>query len=507
MIDVIGTPLTATTYEEFARHCQVLSQRDHTSAVDLSNTHVVTLRRHELEFRELTSQFDFFLPDGMPLIWCLNRKGADLHDRVYGPTFMRHCILSSSVSYKHYLLGGSPECLTQLRSRLLQQQPALQIVGSHHGYFQSDEEENLLAEINRLSPDFIWIGLGTPRQQQWIYRYKSRIKRGVLFAVGFAFDVNAGTKPDAPRWMQRHGLTWIFRMASEPRRLLRRYLRYNTLFLFYLMKDTIFPRRTEGAGNKKLSPAEIERVNVLGVGISVLDQEKAREFLFDTVRQGRRGYVTVTGVHGVSEAQSDDSLRDIFDRALLVTPDGMPMVWMGRLQGHSSIKRVYGPDLMLNLCEHSVGAGFTHFLYGGVPGIAEELQRNLERRFPGIKIVGTYTPPFRRLNDKELGDLQQQVRWSRPDFFWVGLSTPKQERFMAQHLSILPEVKIFIGVGAAFDLVSGRIRQAPLWMQRSGLEWFFRLLQEPRRLAWRYLANNPRFVFLVLRQFWRQKKA
>ena len=239
---------------------------------------------------------------------------------------------------------------------------------------------------------------------------------------------------------------------------------------------------------------EIEKTNVLGVGVSVLDQERARKFLFEAARAGRRGYVAVTGVHGVSEAQTDPTLRNILNRALLNTPDGMPMVWMGKLQGHPSIQRVYGPDLMLNLCEHSRAEGFTHFFYGGVPGIAEELQRQLQVRFPGVKIVATYTPPFRRLNDKEIGDLQQLVRGTRPDFFWVGLSTPKQERFMAQYMSILPEAKIFIGVGAAFDLLTGRIRQAPRWMQRSGLEWLFRLTQEPKRLARRYLVNNPLFI-------------
>ena len=130
---------------------------------------------------------------------------------------------------------------------------------------------------------------------------------------------------------------------------------------------------------------EIPRVNVLGVGVSVLDQDRAREFLFDAVRQGKRGYVTVTGVHGVSEAQNDTTLRDIFNRALLVTPDGMPMVWMGAMQGLPSIQRVYGADLMLNLCEHSVAQAFTHFLYGGVPGVAEDLRDKLRTRFPGSK--------------------------------------------------------------------------------------------------------------------------
>jgi N-acetylglucosaminyldiphosphoundecaprenol N-acetyl-beta-D-mannosaminyltransferase len=245
---------------------------------------------------------------------------------------------------------------------------------------------------------------------------------------------------------------------------------------------------------------EIEKVNVLGVGISVLDQDRAREFLFDAVRNGRRGYVTVTGVHGVSEAQNDTGLRDIFSRALLVTPDGMPMVWMGKLQGHRSIRRVYGPDLMLNICENSVEHGFSHFFYGGFPRVAGILKRKLESRFPGLQVVGVYAPPFRPLNEAELRELQQRISATRPDFFWVGLSTPKQELFMAQYISLLPETKIFIGVGAAFDLLTERIPQAPRWMQRVGLEWLFRLFQEPKRLWRRYLVNNPLFVFRACKQ-------
>jgi N-acetylglucosaminyldiphosphoundecaprenol N-acetyl-beta-D-mannosaminyltransferase len=239
---------------------------------------------------------------------------------------------------------------------------------------------------------------------------------------------------------------------------------------------------------------EIERVNVLGVGVSVLDQDRAREFLFEAVRSGKRGYVTVTGVHGVSEAQKDPILREIFNRALLVTPDGMPMVWMGKLQRHRSIRRVYGPDLMLSICGDSVRQGFSHFFYGGADGVASELARKLQARFSGLNVVGTYAPPFRALNPAERDDLQNRIRQTHPDFFWVGLSTPKQEWFMADYISILPEAKIFIGVGAAFDLLTGRVRQAPQWMQRVGLEWFFRLVQEPRRLARRYIVNNPLFV-------------
>lgn len=245
---------------------------------------------------------------------------------------------------------------------------------------------------------------------------------------------------------------------------------------------------------------EVEKCNVLGVGISVIDQTRAREILFDAVRNRRRGYVAVTGVHGVSEAQSDPELMRILNGALLCTPDGMPMVWMGRLQGHASIQRVYGPDLMLNICDHSRRHGFTHFLYGGNRGVPERLGQTLQERFPGLRVVGTFSPPFRPLTVEELATLQQQVRDSQPDFFWVGLSTPKQERFMFEHIHLLAEAKIFLGVGAAFDLLTGGLRQAPPWMQRTGLEWFFRLTQEPRRLWKRYLVNNPMFVLRAASQ-------
>lgn len=244
----------------------------------------------------------------------------------------------------------------------------------------------------------------------------------------------------------------------------------------------------------------IEKANVLGVGISVIDQERAREFLFDTVRAGRRGYVAITNVHSVSEAQNQPDLRRILNEALLATPDGMPLVWTARLQGHTSIRRVYGPDLLLNLCGHSEATGFTHFFYGGKPGVTDELVRALRLRFPALKIAGTYTPPFRDLEAAERSELQAAIRAAQPDFLWVGIGMPKQERFIAEYLPLLPEAKVLIGVGAAFDFFAGRVRQAPRWMMRLGLEWLFRFSQEPRRLWHRYLVYNPLFILRVAMQ-------
>jgi N-acetylglucosaminyldiphosphoundecaprenol N-acetyl-beta-D-mannosaminyltransferase len=242
-LDLLGTPLLVTDYRELDEQCRRWARQGACVAMDFANTQIVTMRRHEPWFRALTSAYDCFPPDGMPLIWCLRLAGTRLHDRVYGPTFMRRFLTGPPAGFTHYLLGGSEACGAQLRAVFGKLNPGLCFVGAFHGNCQQDgrmeglADETVIEEINRLSPDFIWVGFGTPKQQAWVKRYKARLRRGVILTVGFAFDVNAGMKPDAPPWMQRLGLTWVYRLGSEPRRLAARYFRYNTLFLFYLLWD------------------------------------------------------------------------------------------------------------------------------------------------------------------------------------------------------------------------------------------------------------------------------
>ncbi len=248
-------------------------------------------------------------------------------------------------------------------------------------------------------------------------------------------------------------------------------------------------------------PAVHPRYNVLGVGVSTLTLALARDLIV-----GLRGrepvppavparYICVTTVHGVSEARADPAFRAILNDSWLTTPDGMPLVWLGP----PGVERVYGPDLLLAVCEAGRATGLTHYFYGGNPGVADELSSRLTDRFPGLAVVGTFTPPFRPLNAAETAALRTDVARTRPDVIWVGLGTPKQERFMAEFAPQLA-AGVLIGVGAAFDFHSGRVRQAPRWMQRSGLEWLFRLGSEPRRLGPRYLKTNPLFVLRALAQ-------
>jgi N-acetylglucosaminyldiphosphoundecaprenol N-acetyl-beta-D-mannosaminyltransferase len=242
-----------------------------------------------------------------------------------------------------------------------------------------------------------------------------------------------------------------------------------------------------------------ERVNILGVGVSAITVAQALDVIDRWIEQRAPHYICVSGVHGLAESLRDPSLRAIHNEAGLVTPDGMPLVWLSRLRGARHVERVYGPDLMLACCERSVETGYRHFFYGGAAGIPELLARRLCQRFPGLQIVGSYSPPFHTLSEAEDDAIAERIAATAPDIVWVGLSTPKQERWMHGHVGRVG-APVVIGVGAAFDFHAGVKKQAPRWMQRSGLEWLFRLMSEPRRLWRRYTTSIPRFVWHTMVQ-------
>jgi len=241
------------------------------------------------------------------------------------------------------------------------------------------------------------------------------------------------------------------------------------------------------------------RVDVLGVGVSAIAMADAIQTIAGWIASGEQQYVCITGVHGVMESCRDPALRAVHNAAGLVTPDGMPLVWLGRARGYSQMRRVYGPDLMLALAGWSVARGVRHYFYGGAEGVADTLAVRLQHRYPGLVIAGTFSPPFRSLVPDEDEAIVQRINAAEPDIVWVGMSTPKQERWMHAHRDRV-KAPVMIGVGAAFDFLAGLKRQAPRWMQRSGLEWSFRLATEPRRLWKRYLVNNPWFVWEIFRQ-------
>jgi N-acetylglucosaminyldiphosphoundecaprenol N-acetyl-beta-D-mannosaminyltransferase len=239
----------------------------------------------------------------------------------------------------------------------------------------------------------------------------------------------------------------------------------------------------------------------------VVDYDSAIEVMDALVETRDRGYVCAAPVHALMVAQEDPEMRAALRDSTIVVPDGMPLVWASNLLGEKLADRVYGPELMLRYSDRCAERGHRVWLYGGRDqGSLVQLALSMRRRHPGIKIVGGYSPPFRPLTAEEEDTVVAQINDARPDVLWVGIGVPKQEKWMA-HMRDRLEVPVMCGVGAAFDFQAGRISMAPAWMQDRGLEWIYRIAQEPRRLLPRYLYTNPRFVVAFARQYLAQRRS
>jgi len=238
--------------------------------------------------------------------------------------------------------------------------------------------------------------------------------------------------------------------------------------------------------------------DILGVKIDAINLSLACEVIDYWIKTSRNAYICVAPVSTIVSCQEDAAYKEVINQADMVTPDGMPVVWLGRLKGHREVKRTYGPDLMLALCTNGLKKGYRHFLYGGTPETCIKLEDSLRERLPSIQIVGKYSPPFHTMLPQDQQEVVEMINQAKPDIVWVGLGSPKQDFWMKQNRGKL-SVPVMIGVGAAFDFLSGMKQQAPRWMQRSGLEWLFRLGCEPRRLWKRYLIGNVKFVYFLIK--------
>jgi N-acetylglucosaminyldiphosphoundecaprenol N-acetyl-beta-D-mannosaminyltransferase len=245
---------------------------------------------------------------------------------------------------------------------------------------------------------------------------------------------------------------------------------------------------------------KMEKFDILNVKISAVNINEVCAAIEDLIRRKGREYICVCPVSTIMECQADTKVLESVNASFLATPDGMPVVWLGKLKGYKNINRVYGPDLLLRMCQISEEKGYRNYFYGSTPEVLEKLLDNLRKMFPGLAISGAYSPPFRSLIEEEDKKNIEMLNAADSDIIWVGLGSPKQDIWMSQHRGLLNST-VMIGVGAAFDFIAGIKKQAPFWMQKSGLEWFFRLINEPARLWKRYLVGNSVFLCLICRDF------
>ena len=260
-------------------------------------------------------------------------------------------------------------------------------------------------------------------------------------------------------------------------------------------------------GQKLAAPARPRAVEVLGVPLALTDYTHTLDWIDAAIAAGSREYICVAATHTVVACSEDAELRDAVLGSSFTVPDGQPLVWALRALGHPLGDRVYGPELMALACERAASTATRMFLYGGRDEAAlAQLEQRLKERYPGLRIAGSHSPPFRPLTTDEEQAVAEQIDASGADVVWVGIGVPTQEKWMAQMRGRLAP-PVLIGVGAAFDFHAGLVSQAPMWIQRAGLEWAYRLMREPRRLWRRYMHNNPRFVIGFAKQYLRSRRA
>jgi N-acetylglucosaminyldiphosphoundecaprenol N-acetyl-beta-D-mannosaminyltransferase len=258
--------------------------------------------------------------------------------------------------------------------------------------------------------------------------------------------------------------------------------------------------------SKRIKSKNPPSLKILDVKINLIDYDTVLALVTESISKRYAGrYICASPVHPIIVSQKDKTVKHALNNSWLTVPDGMPVVWAAKLLGGKLKNRVYGPELMLRSCKMAELSGFSVFLYGGTPQALNKLELNLKRLYPRLHIAGTCSPPFRPLSTEEEGVINKKLNSCHADILFVGLGAPKQEKWMAEHCRKL-NIPVTMGVGAAFDFISGQKKQAPTWMQKTGMEWFFRLIQEPQRLWQRYFLGNTIFCFLFLIEFIRNHK-
>lgn len=247
---------------------------------------------------------------------------------------------------------------------------------------------------------------------------------------------------------------------------------------------------------RKVDKSQISTCNIMGVNIAAINMKWLLEYLNKNIDELHGDYICVSNVHTIVISYEDPDYCAVQNGGLMAIPDGGPLSTVGRKRGYSNMERTTGPSLMGEIFDITTEKGYRHFFFGSTKETLNILEKELNENYPGIQIVGMYSPPFRPLTEEEDKEVTQLINDSRPDFVWIGLGAPKQEKWMAEHQGEIDG--LMIGVGAGFDYYAGNIKRAPQWMQKRNLEWLYRLMQDPKRLFKRYFCTNTKFIWNVM---------
>ena len=486
----LNTHVDNLTMEEAVERARQLILSKRNSYVVTPNVDHIVRIEHDPLFREIYEGADLVLTDGKPLIWMSRLMGMPIKEKISGSDYFPEvCKMAAKEGFSVFLLGAAEGVAKKAAINLMKKYKNLRIAGVYSPSYtfenNADEIAGIIRKINRTKPDILCIGLGSPKQEKFFYEYRDLLNVPLTLHIGATIDFEAGVIKRAPKWVSYVGLEWFYRLMKEPRRLYRR----------YLMDDMeIIPIFFKYRNQMKI--AEPKSCNILGVDIAVTNMKSVIYFLTKDLEKLRGEYVCVSNVHTTVMAYNDPSYRVVQNSAVIAVPDGKPLSLICRMRGYGTAQRVAGPDLMPEILRVSEEKGYRHYFYGSTEQTLRALEKNLREKYPRLNIAGVYSPPFRKLTEEEDIETIKMINETKPDFLWVGLGAPKQERWMYEHRGKIDAV--MLGVGAAFDFHAGTAKRAPKWMQEFYLEWLYRLIQDPKRLLRRYVRSNAQFIWLIL---------
>lgn len=486
----LNTHVDNLSMEEAVQEAKRLILEKNNSYVVTPNVDHIVKIEHDKLFRKIYEDADLVLTDGKPLIWMSRWMGTPIKEKISGSDYFPEvCKMAAKEGFSIFLLGAADGVAKKAAINLMKKYKNLKIAGvySPSYTFENNVEEisYIINKINKSKPDILCIGMGTPKQEKFYYRYKEQLKVPLTLHIGATIDFEAGVVKRAPKWISYIGMEWLYRLLKEPRRLYRRYLLEDVEILPIFMKY-----------RNRIYSEVPKACNILGVDIAVTNIKSVIYYLTRNLEKLRGEYVCVSNVHTTVLAYNDAEYRNVQNRAVIAVPDGKPLSLVCKMRGFKDAQRVAGPDLMPEILRLSEKEGYKHYFYGSTEQTLSALESNLRKKYPKLNIVGTYSPPFRKLTQEEDERIIKAINDMQPDFVWVGLGAPKQERWMYEHKGKINAV--MLGVGAAFDFHAGTAKRAPKWMQECYLEWLYRLIQDPRRLLKRYVRSNLQFIWLIL---------
>ena len=478
-INVLGVNIDNVNMQEAIDITEKMIKNGEPQIIVTPNSEIVVQAREDRHLNEILEEASMSLPDGIGLVWASRLKGRPLKERLPGIDFMTELLATAAQKkYRVYFLGAKPGVAVEAAEKLKEKLPALEVVGVSHGYFTPEDEKKIIEEIKGLNPDILFVGLGAGKQEKWIQKYYKELGVPVAVGVGGSFDVLAGRLSRAPLVFRKRGLEWLYRFIQEPCRAFR---------LFPLLRFTglVF----QECFKKELSGASL---NILGTRVDRVTYQEALGCLESFIERREPNYVIAINPEKIVSVQNNSSLKDIVNKAGLCIADGTGILLAARLLGDRLPERVTGIDLMFSAVEMASQKGYSLFLLGAEPGVAEKVADTWQKHYPSLNICGTHHGYF---SEEEEADVIHKIREASPDMLFVALGSPKQEIWINKYINEM-EVPVCLGVGGSFDVITGKVRRAPEWMRRLGLEWNYRLFKEPKRI--RRMMSLPKFVFMIL---------